>query len=85
MRGGERPGGRALMMRIARHVVGGLLTGAVVGYLLALVLPRRYQAPPGSYQAPIPPGAGLRSGADEVGLDDQAVTLARAASAVEAG
>lgn len=86
MPGGERPGRRAMMMRIARHVVGGLLTGAAVGYLLALVLPRRYQAPPGSYQAPIPPGAGLRSGGDaDRGSDARAVSLARAATAVEAG
>lgn len=49
---------RALAWRVARHVVGGLLTGAAVGYLAALVLPRRYPAPEGSYQAPIPPSTG---------------------------
>ena len=52
---------RALALRIARHVVGGLLTGAAAGYLAALVLPRRYPAPAGSYRAPIPPSAGLAS------------------------
>ena len=52
---------RALALRIARHVVGGLLTGAAVGYLAALVLPRRYPAPAGTYQAPIPPSAGMAS------------------------
>lgn len=48
-------------VRLARHALGGLLTGALVGYLAALVLPRRYAAPPGGYDAPIPPGARLRS------------------------
>lgn len=52
---------RALALRIARHVLGGLLTGAAAGYVAALVLPRRYPAPAGSYRAPIPPSAGLTS------------------------
>ncbi|KQX61866.1 hypothetical protein [Angustibacter sp. Root456] len=55
-------GRRALAWRIARHVVGGLLTGAAVGYLAALVLPRRYPVPAGSYQAPVPPGVGAEVG-----------------------
>lgn len=55
-------GGRALAWRIARHVIGGLLTGAAVGYLAALVLPRRYRAPAGSYQAPVPPSDGTEIG-----------------------
>lgn len=50
---------RGLPMRVVRHVLGGLLTGAVVGYLAALILPRRYPAPAGTYQAPIPPQADL--------------------------
>ncbi|MGN6301077.1 MAG: hypothetical protein ACTHN8_08305 [Angustibacter sp.] len=55
-------GGRVLVWRIARHVVGGLLTGAAVGYLAALILPRRYRAPAGSYQAPVPPNVGAEIG-----------------------
>jgi hypothetical protein len=53
--GARHSGGRgALAWRIARHVLGGLLLGAGVGYVAALVLPRRYPVPPGGYQAPVP-------------------------------
>lgn len=55
-------GRRALAWRIARHVVGGLLTGAAVGYLAALVLPRRYRPPVGSYRAPTPPSVNAEAG-----------------------
>ncbi|MGN6613357.1 MAG: hypothetical protein ACTHLJ_16450 [Angustibacter sp.] len=55
-------GRRALAWRIARHVIGGLLTGAAVGYLAALILPRRYPAPAGSYRAPVPPSVDAEVG-----------------------
>jgi hypothetical protein len=54
---GTTPSGTA--GRVLRHVLAGLLVGAAAGYLAALVLPRRYPAPPGGYRAPIPPSAGM--------------------------
>ncbi len=64
MGGGERTRRQGMAWRIGRHVLGGLLTGAAVGYLAALVLPRRHRPAPGAYRAPIPTGAGLVSVGD---------------------
>ncbi|GAB3592523.1 hypothetical protein GCM10027446_13320 [Angustibacter peucedani] len=40
--------------RLVRYGVTGLALGGLVGYLGALVLPRRYPQPENGYQAPVP-------------------------------
>ncbi len=42
------------LRRLVRYGATGLAVGGVVGYLGALVLPRRYPAREGTYEAPVP-------------------------------
>jgi hypothetical protein len=53
------PADRGLGLRLLRHVGTGLVVGSLVGYLVALLLPRRHRAPAGTYLAPIPPQRGV--------------------------